>query len=71
MPGNAPPPRPAGDGDRSLEALRLQIDKLDERIVDLLNERARVVVNIGKLKQQHQTPIYAPDRERAVMEKVR
>jgi chorismate mutase/prephenate dehydratase len=72
MPGNVPPNAGSGaDGGPSLEALRLQIDKLDERIVDLLNERARVVVHIGKLKQQNQTPVYAPDRERAVMEKVR
>ena len=67
---NASGPNPAPGGS-SLESLRLQIDRLDERIVDLLNERARVVVHLGKLKQQNQTPVYAPDRERAVMEKVR
>src|SRR5687767_10414762 len=62
------PPNPGGEG---LEALRREIDALDERIVELLNTRARVVVEIGKLKQQHNTPIYAPDREKRVMEKVR
>ena len=59
-----------GDG-AALEPLRKQIDALDERIVELLNERARVVVQIGKVKQQHNSPIYAPDRERKVLDKVR
>lgn len=54
-----------------LEQLRLQIDQLDTQIVELLNQRANVVVEVGKLKQQTKAPIYAPDREKAVMEKVR
>jgi chorismate mutase/prephenate dehydratase len=63
-----PDPAP---GDESLERLRTQIDALDAQVVDLLNARARVVVEIGKLKQQHNAPIYSPDREKTVMEKVR
>jgi chorismate mutase/prephenate dehydratase len=63
---------PSSDaGNTALEALRRQIDELDHRIVDLLNDRAKVVVQIGKLKQQHNTPIYSPDREKMVLEKVR
>jgi chorismate mutase/prephenate dehydratase len=54
-----------------LEQLRLQIDQIDAQIVDLLNSRARVVVEIGKIKQTSGSPIYAPDREKAVLEKVR
>jgi chorismate mutase/prephenate dehydratase len=55
----------------SLEDLRKQIDALDDQIVPLLNARAQIVVQIGKLKQQSGVPIYAPDREKAVLEKVR
>jgi chorismate mutase / prephenate dehydratase len=54
-----------------LEQHRRKIDDLDAQIVEKLNERARVVVEIGKLKQQNNAPIYAPDREKAVLEKVR
>ncbi|HLL88596.1 MAG TPA: prephenate dehydratase [Tepidisphaeraceae bacterium] len=54
-----------------LEELRRQIDALDARIVDLLNERAKVVVEVGRVKQQTNAPIYAPDREKAVLEKIR
>jgi len=55
----------------ALDALRLRIDQIDAQIVDLLNSRARVVVEIGKIKQTQGSPIYAPDREKAVLEKVR
>jgi chorismate mutase / prephenate dehydratase len=55
----------------ALEKFRTQIDSLDEQIVEMLNARARVVVEVGKLKQQSGTPIYAPDREKFVLEKLR
>ncbi len=57
--------------DAKMEALRKQIDGFDERIVNLLNERAGVVVEIGKLKQKSNAPIYAPEREKIVLQKVR
>lgn len=54
----------------SLDHLRKKIDDLDCRLVDLLNERARVVVEIGKLKDKTAKPVYAPDREKQVFEKI-
>src|SRR5436189_5710331 len=60
-----------GESDQHLDELRVKIDALDEQIVALLNDRARVVVQIGQLKQQSKTPIYAPDREKVILQKVR
>jgi chorismate mutase/prephenate dehydratase len=57
--------------EESLESLRRQIDEFDTKIVDLLNARARIVVQIGRLKQQSNAPIYAPEREKMVLDKVR
>ncbi len=54
-----------------LNPLRKQIDELDHRIVELLNARARIVVDIGKIKHQSGTPVYAPDREKIVLERIR
>jgi chorismate mutase/prephenate dehydratase len=54
----------------SLEELRNQIDKIDIQLVKLLNERARTVIEIGKLKAQAGKPVYAPDREKEVLAKV-
>jgi chorismate mutase/prephenate dehydratase len=62
---------PAAASPDTLDALRARIDALDRQIVDLLNQRAGVVVEIGRLKQQHNQPIYAPDREKAILEKIR
>ena len=68
---NDMPAGPNNSDNPSLEDLRRQIDALDDQIVPLLNARAQIVVHIGKLKQQSGVPIYAPDREKAVLEKVR
>jgi len=54
----------------SLEELRKRIDELDYQLVKLLNERARVVVDIGKLKNKTDKPVYAPDREKDVFARI-
>ncbi|RKY24203.1 MAG: chorismate mutase [Planctomycetota bacterium] len=54
----------------SLDELRNRIDELDRQLVKLLNERAQIVVEIGKLKNKADKPIYAPDREKQVLEKI-
>jgi chorismate mutase-like protein len=50
---------------------RTKIDELDRRLVDLLSQRAQAAHEIGKLKKTAGMPIYEPDRERSVFEKVR
>src|SRR3989440_13048880 len=62
---------PTNPDNPSLEELRRRIDALDNEIVPLLNARAQIVVEVGKLKQQSGVPIYAADREKAVLERVR
>src|SRR4051794_8978001 len=54
-----------------LQSLRDQIDAIDAQLVKLLNLRAQVVVEVGKFKQQHNSPIYAPDRETLILKKIR
>jgi chorismate mutase len=49
---------------------RKKIDELDERLVELLSERAQAAVEIGRLKRHTSLPIYEPDRERIVFENV-
>ena len=50
---------------------RKQIDEIDRKLIDLLNQRARAAREIGKLKQNTNLPIYEPDRERDILEHVR
>jgi len=55
---------------KNLENLRQQIDELDNELIELLSKRAEIVVEVGRLKRDSDTPIYAPHRERAVLDKV-
>lgn len=54
----------------NLAELRAAIDRCDEQIVRLLNERTRHVLQIGELKRACGQEIYVPSRERAVLQKV-
>ena len=55
----------------SLEALRDEIDKIDEVIVRLLDRRARCAYAIGRVKKEAGLPIYEPQREAAVIARVK
>jgi chorismate mutase len=55
----------------SVDALRAEIDQIDEVIVRLLDRRARCAYAIGRTKYQERRPIYEPAREAAVLEHVR
>ena len=55
----------------SVEALREEIDRLDEVIVRLLDRRARCAYAIGRLKRAHGAPIYEPQREASVIAHVK
>ncbi|MCC7498775.1 MAG: chorismate mutase [Bryobacterales bacterium] len=51
---------------QALEALaryRESIDEVDRRILALLNERTRIVEEIGRVKRDQKMPIYEPKRE--------
>ena len=51
----------------TLDDLRNDIDRVDEVLVRLLNERARCVCEIGRLKKQTNMEVYQPDREKQVL----
>jgi chorismate mutase len=53
-----------------LEEFRSRIDAVDRSILLLLNERTRVVQDIGRVKQKAALPIYEPRREDQVFENV-
>ena len=46
------------------------IDAVDKDLIRLLNERSRLVVEVGKRKTFDGTPVYAPHREQAVLSRV-
>jgi len=55
----------------TLDELRKRIDTLDEQIVELLNERARAALEIGRLKRRDGAPAFAPEREASVYNRLK
>ena len=55
----------------TLDDLRDDIDRVDEVLVRLLNERARVACEIGRLKKEQGIEVYQPEREKQVLAHVR
>src|ERR671936_1676467 len=56
---------------RTLDELREDIDRVDEVLVRLLNERARVACEIGRVKKEQGIELYQPEREKEVLAHVR
>ena len=54
----------------NLKDLRKQIDELDGKIIELLNDRTKRVLEIGKLKSHEGQGAYAPDRETEIYRKI-
>ena len=52
----------------TLSDWRRQIDEIDRKLVELLNHRSRCALEIGKLKQSANLPLYQPDREQEVLQ---
>jgi len=55
----------------SVEALRAEIDQIDEVLVRLLDRRARCAYAIGREKHAAGRPVYEPARETSVLAHVR
>lgn len=53
-----------------IESLRDQMNSLDEEIVKLLNQRARMAREIGLLKQQGEDDLYDPSRLKGALDRI-
>ena len=56
---------------KSLEKLRSRIDELDTELLKLLNERAKCVIKIGKIKQKEKKDVLVPMREKELLDRLR
>jgi len=54
-----------------IDWLRSKIDGLDLQILDLINKRAQLALEIGKLKKAGGLPLFSPEREKELLEKLR
>ncbi|MCL1892961.1 MAG: chorismate mutase [Holophagaceae bacterium] len=56
-----------------IERLRSEIDRIDDQLLELLNQRAKIVVEVGqqKVAEQPNSPkLYVSTREKSIMERL-
>lgn len=53
-----------------LAKLRTEISQIDRQIVDLINQRAGLVVEVGRFKREQGLPVYTPHRESEVLRNI-
>lgn len=54
----------------NIDDLRMRVDAIDVEILQLLNRRARLAIQIGKLKWRRGLPLQVPGRERDVLRRI-
>jgi len=55
----------------TLDDLRVGIDKIDNSLLELYNERMELVHKVGELKNKTKAPIYRPEREQAILNRLK
>jgi chorismate mutase len=66
-----PPPAPAPGGESAeIDAWRRRIDQIDTQLMGLLNSRSACAVEIGRIKRALGLPVYSPEREAHILERV-
>jgi len=56
--------------ENELKKLRNEIDNIDNEILRLLNKRMKIVKKVGELKNNTNAPIYRPEREKEIIERL-
>jgi len=55
---------------KTLNELRQEIDAIDDRMMEFLNQRASLVVEVGRLKAGEKRDFHVPSREREIYERL-
>jgi chorismate mutase len=54
-----------------IDAIRREIDRLDNELLRIFNERAALALSIGEIKKERGLPVYDPSREQRIFERMR
>lgn len=54
-----------------IEQLRQEIDRLDQELLSIFNERASIALKIGEIKKERGMAVYDPEREKRIFERMR
>jgi chorismate mutase len=55
----------------NIDEIRQEIDRLDNELLRIFNERASLALAIGEIKKEKGIPVYDPEREKLIFDKVR
>ncbi len=55
---------------KELEKLRRELDGIDDRILELLNKRTGIVLDIAHIKRSTNAKFYSPERERFILQRL-
>lgn len=55
----------------TLDELRVKIDSIDDKLLKLYNERMELVHQVGEVKNTTGAPIYRPEREQAILNRLK
>ena len=55
---------------KNLQQLRSHIDRLDARVLALLNQRGRLALRVGWLKRRRGRRLFDPRREQAILKRL-
>ncbi len=54
----------------TIDNIRTKIDQLDQKLLHIFNQRADLALQIGHLKKELDLPVYNPDREQYIFDKM-
>jgi chorismate mutase len=65
-------PAPTRDAElrRAIDEWRRRIDAIDTQLMSLLNSRSACAVEIGRIKRELGLPVYSPEREAWILDRV-
>ena len=55
---------------QKIQELRKKIDEIDDKMLELLNDRARIVIEVGNIKKTEKLDFHSPSREREILERL-
>jgi chorismate mutase len=54
-----------------INEIRNEIDRLDDELLRIFNERAILALKIGEIKKQSGLPVYDPEREKKIFQRMK
>lgn len=54
-----------------INEIRNEIDRLDDELLRIFNERAILALKIGEIKKQSGLPVYDPEREKKIFHRMK